>query len=69
LSYHFQGLRRTFFEICTEFDAFPLSDPSRNRIRSGTRRNNEKDHRVAWHFVHWLLKYASTIIHRRIVIL
>jgi hypothetical protein len=37
LSNHCQGLRRTFFEIRTKFDAVPLSDPSRNRIRSDTR--------------------------------
>jgi hypothetical protein len=30
------GLRRTFFEICTKFDAVPLSDPLRNRISPDT---------------------------------
>jgi hypothetical protein len=30
LSNHCQGLRHTFIEICTEFDAVPLSDPSRS---------------------------------------
>jgi hypothetical protein len=34
LSNHCQGLRSTFSEICTKFDAVPLSDPSRNRIRA-----------------------------------
>jgi hypothetical protein len=37
LSNHCQGLRRTFSEVCTEFEAVPLSDPSRNRIRPDTR--------------------------------
>jgi hypothetical protein len=32
LSNHCQGLCRTFSEICTKFDAVPLSNPSRNRI-------------------------------------
>jgi hypothetical protein len=36
LSNHFQGFRRTFSEICTKFDAVPLSDTSRNRIRADT---------------------------------
>jgi hypothetical protein len=30
---HYQGLSRTFSEICTKFDAVPLSDPSRNFTR------------------------------------
>jgi hypothetical protein len=34
---HFQGLHHTFSEIYTKFDAVPLSDPSRNRIRPDTR--------------------------------
>jgi hypothetical protein len=33
LSNHCQGLRRTFSNICTKFDAAPLSDPSRNHSR------------------------------------
>jgi hypothetical protein len=37
LSTNSQSLRRTFSEICTQFDAVPLSNPSRNRIRSDTR--------------------------------
>jgi hypothetical protein len=32
LSNHFQGLRRTFSEICKKFDTVPLLDPSRNSI-------------------------------------
>jgi hypothetical protein len=34
LSNHGQGLRCTLSEICTKCDAVPLSDPSRNRIRT-----------------------------------
>jgi hypothetical protein len=37
LSNHFQGLRRTFSEICAKCDAVPLSDPSRNHIRPDIR--------------------------------
>jgi hypothetical protein len=33
LSNHCLGLRCTSSEFCTKFDAVPLSDPSRNRIR------------------------------------
>jgi hypothetical protein len=36
LSNHFQGLRSTSSEICTKFDAVPMSDPLRNRIRLDT---------------------------------
>jgi hypothetical protein len=36
LSNHCQCLCRTFSEICTKFDAVPLLDPSRNRIRPDT---------------------------------
>jgi hypothetical protein len=34
---HRQGSCRTFSEICTQFDAIPLSDPSINRIRPDAR--------------------------------
>jgi hypothetical protein len=37
LSNQCQGLRCTFSEICTKFDAIPLSNPSRNRIRPNMR--------------------------------
>jgi hypothetical protein len=37
LSHHCQGLRLTFSEISTTFDAVPLSDPSRNRIKPDKR--------------------------------
>jgi hypothetical protein len=37
LSKHCQGIRRTFSEICTKFDAVPLSDPSRYHIRPDAR--------------------------------
>jgi hypothetical protein len=33
LSNHCQGLRNTFSQICTKFDAVPLLDPSQNYIR------------------------------------
>jgi hypothetical protein len=36
LSNHCQGLRLTFPEICTKFEAVPLSDPSRNRVKPDT---------------------------------
>jgi hypothetical protein len=36
LTNHCQGLRRTFPRICTQFVAFPLSDPLQNRIRLDT---------------------------------
>jgi hypothetical protein len=36
LSNHCQGLCRTFSEICRNFYAVPLSDPSRNRTRPDT---------------------------------
>jgi hypothetical protein len=35
-SNHCQSLCRTFSEICTKFDAVPLSDPSRNIMRPDT---------------------------------
>jgi hypothetical protein len=37
LSDHRQGLRYTLSDICTKFDAVPLSDTSRNRIKPDTR--------------------------------
>jgi hypothetical protein len=37
LSNQCQSLRRTFAEICTKFDAYSLSDPSRNRIMPDAR--------------------------------
>jgi hypothetical protein len=37
LSSHYQGLLRNSFEICTKFEAFPMSNPSRNYIRPDTR--------------------------------
>jgi hypothetical protein len=37
LSNHCHDLHLTGFEICTKFDAVPLSDPSRNRIWPDTR--------------------------------
>jgi hypothetical protein len=37
LSKSFSGLRLTLFNIYTNFNAVPLSDPSRNRIRPDTR--------------------------------
>jgi hypothetical protein len=36
-SNHCEDLRCTFPEICTKFDAVPLSDSSRNHIRPDTR--------------------------------
>jgi hypothetical protein len=36
LSNHYQGLRHTFSNIYTKFDAVPLSDPSRNHSRPNT---------------------------------
>jgi hypothetical protein len=67
LSDHCQGIRRTFSEICTKFDAVPLPDASRNHIRLGTGllikegQKNQHVHPVAWNFVHWLPKYANTV--------
>jgi hypothetical protein len=37
LSNHCRGLRCTVSEICTKFDAVPLSEPSPNLIRPETR--------------------------------
>jgi hypothetical protein len=61
------GLRRTFSEIFTKFDAVPLSDPSWNRIRPNTRlqikgHKNQHIHLAAWRFVLWVPRYASTVI-------
>jgi hypothetical protein len=44
-----KGFRRSFSEICTKFDAVPLSGPSRNHIGPDTRlaikgRKNEHIH-------------------------
>jgi hypothetical protein len=36
LSNHCQGYRRTFSQMCTKYDDFPLSYSSRNRIRLDT---------------------------------
>jgi hypothetical protein len=36
LSNHCQGLLDTFSEMCTKFDAVPLSDPFQNHIRPDT---------------------------------
>jgi hypothetical protein len=74
LSNHCQGIRGTFSEICTKFDGVPLSDPSRNRIRRGTRlqikgRKNQHVHPAAWNCVPWLPRYTNTIIYRCIVLL
>jgi hypothetical protein len=59
---------------CTKFDALPLSDPSRNRIKPDTRlqikgRKNHHVHPAAWNVVHWLPGYVSTIIYRCIALL
>jgi hypothetical protein len=34
---HRQSIRRIFSDICTNFDAVPLSDPSRNHLKPETR--------------------------------
>jgi hypothetical protein len=62
-----QGLRHIFSEICTKFEAVPLSDPSRNRMRPDTRfqikgRKYQHLDSAAWNLVHRLPGYASTII-------
>jgi hypothetical protein len=51
LSSHCQGLCRICSQICTKFDAVPLSDPSQN----------QHFHPAAWNCAHRLLRYASTI--------
>jgi hypothetical protein len=56
LSNHCQSLRRPFSEICTTFDAVPLSDPSQNRIRPDTllqiklRKRHVKVHPAEWNY-------------------
>jgi hypothetical protein len=68
LSNHCQGLCHTFTEICTKFDAVPLSHPSQNRIRPDTRlqikgcKKNHHAHPSVWNVVCWLPRYAGTII-------
>jgi hypothetical protein len=62
LSNHYQGLRHTFPEICTGFDAVPLSGPSRNLIRPDTRLQIKR-HEISARppsYVHWLPRYTST---------
>jgi hypothetical protein len=73
LSNHCQGLRHTFSEICTTFNAVPLSDPSRSLVRPDTQlqikgRKNQHVHPAAWNFVHGLPRYASTVIYRCIAV-
>jgi hypothetical protein len=67
LSNHCQCLCRTFSEFSTKSNAVPLSDPSGNRVRPGTRlqiRGRKNQHiRTTWNFVHWLPRYASTTIY------
>jgi hypothetical protein len=48
LSNHCQFLCGTFPDIYTKFDAFPLSDPSRNYIRPDTRLQM-KEHKNSSH--------------------
>jgi hypothetical protein len=65
LSNHCQCPSRTS-EICTKFDAVPLSDPSQNCIRSDTwpqikGRKNQHVHPP------WLPRYTSTIIYSCII--
>jgi hypothetical protein len=43
-----QGLRHTLSEICTKFDAVPLSDPSRNRISPYTRLQIKTTKQTPW---------------------
>jgi hypothetical protein len=49
---------------------FPLSEPSRNRIRRDRRlrkkegSKNQHLHAAAWNSVHWLPRYSSTVIYR-----
>jgi hypothetical protein len=52
---HLQGLRHTFSEICTKFNAHSLS--------------HQHVHPAAWNFVYWLPKYASTIVYPYIALL
>jgi hypothetical protein len=71
---HCQGLRLTASDICTQFDDVPLSGLSRNRIRPNTQllitgRKNPHVHLAAWNFVHWLPRYANTLISRCIAVL
>jgi hypothetical protein len=71
---YFQDFRLTFSEIYTKFDAVPLSDSPRNRIRPDTRLaiKEVKSQHVrppARNFVHRLPRYASTIIYLRIALL
>jgi hypothetical protein len=68
LSNHCQRLRRTFPEICTKFDAVPLSNPLWNCIRSDIRlqikgRKNQNFHPAAWnvHWLHCMLVLTSTV--------
>jgi hypothetical protein len=64
----------TLLFTCTKLDAVPLSDPSRSHIRPDTRfqikeRKNQQFHPAAWNSVHWLPRYASTIVYRCITLL
>jgi hypothetical protein len=56
-----------------KFHAVPLSDPSQNCIGLDTRlqikgRKNCHIHLAAWNVVHWLPRYASTIVYHCIVL-
>jgi hypothetical protein len=73
-SNHYQALRLTFSAICTKSDAAPLSDLSRIRIRPDTwlqikGRKKSARHPAALSFVHWLPRYASTVIYRCVALL
>jgi hypothetical protein len=71
---HYQGLHRTFSEISTKHYArsLSLSGPSRTRIRPDTRLQIKGRETSACSpsyvkfstFVHWLTRFASTIIQR-----
>jgi hypothetical protein len=65
LSNHCQCLICTFSKICTTFDAVPLWDSSRNCATTPNKRTHKLAvHPAAWNFVHWLPRYANSIIYR-----
>jgi hypothetical protein len=58
---------RTLSEICTTSDAHLLMNPLEYCIRPGTQLQikgcNQHIHKTPWNSVHWLPRYASTIIY------
>jgi hypothetical protein len=74
LSIHCQGLHHTFPRFAQNWMLFPCQihhEVASGRIHDSTSKDvkNQDFHPAAWNFVHCLPIYASTIVHRCIVLL